>query len=136
MSLCVIYHVNFLLIFLFADLYIFFILLILSCFSIVLEAEEAVEKQVKDVQQLLDEMMVKTMKEVEEQPNEADSDLSGTEKIEEVICKEEKEPKEEVKLVDEKPDNERIKEKPPKVKPSDSETDTDNIKVMSFFLQL
>lgn len=98
-------------------------------FFLVLKTEEIDQKQVKDVQQMLDEMMIKTMKEVEDQPNEADSDLSGTEKIEEVVCKEEKESKEDVKSAEEKPENENVKEKPPKVKPSDSETDTDNIRV-------
>ncbi|KAJ8947583.1 hypothetical protein NQ318_010095 [Aromia moschata] len=88
-------------------------------------AEQPNERiKVKDVQQMLDEMMVKQMKEVEQQPSEVDSDLSGTEKVEEVVCKEDKM---EVKA-EGKPEAAKIKEKPKKVKPSDSETDTDNVR--------
>lgn len=63
---------------------------------------------------MLDEMMVQTMKETEQQQSEVDSDLSGTEKIEEVVVKEDVDVKEKNEL-------ENIVEK--KLKPSDSETD-------------
>lgn len=52
---------------------------------------EQTNPEKKDVQQMLDEMMVQTMKETEQQQNELDSDLSGTEKIEEVVVKEDSE---------------------------------------------
>lgn len=45
--------------------------------------------EVEDVQKVLDEMMMQTMKETEENGNEMDSDVSGTEKVEEVTLKEE-----------------------------------------------
>ncbi|XP_056640755.1 calcineurin-binding protein cabin-1-like isoform X2 [Diorhabda sublineata] len=45
--------------------------------------------EVTDVQKVLDEMMLQTMKETEENGNEMDSDVSGTEKVEEVTLKEE-----------------------------------------------
>lgn len=71
---------------------------------------------------MLDEMMIQTMKETEQQQNEMDSDLSGTEKVEEVIIKDDS---------DIKNENDIEKSNDKKSKPSDSETDTDNKKVSS-----
>lgn len=83
--------------------------------------EEKIDSVKKDVQQMLDEMMVETMKETEQQ-NEIDSDLSGTEKVEEVVIKDDSETKD-------KKDSENIVRN--KRKPSDIETDTE-IKKVSF----
>lgn len=96
------------------------------------EPKDKHESTKKDVQQLLDEMMIQTMKETEQQ-NEVDSDLSGTEKVEEVILKEDndvndtkdrdfKDDKNELKTIEDK-----------KIKPTDSETDTENKKVSNYF---
>lgn len=74
----------------------------------------------KDVQQMLDEMMIQTMKETERQQTELDSDLSGTEKIEEVVVKDDGD-------VKNKSDSDIVIEKTGK--PCDSETDNDNKKV-------
>ncbi|KAJ8969408.1 hypothetical protein NQ317_010316 [Molorchus minor] len=76
----------------------------------------------KDVQQMLDEMMVQTMKAVEEQPEEIDSDLSGTEKVEEVVCKEEKQ---EEKVETKNKEKSEIQKKKSQEKHSESATDTD-----------
>lgn len=72
----------------------------------------------RDVQQMLDEMMVQTMKETEQQQSEMDSDLSGTEKIEEVVLKE-----------DEVKDKNDAHVSPDKKSKLDSETDAENKKV-------
>ncbi|XP_050504043.1 calcineurin-binding protein cabin-1 isoform X3 [Diabrotica virgifera virgifera] len=89
---------------------------------------------VKDVQQMLDEMMRETMKETEECGNEVDSDMSGTEKIEEVVVKDDQEsmePKVETKveIVENKEEPSEKKgnseAKPKREKRSDTETDND-----------
>lgn len=87
----------------------------------------------KDVQKVLDEMMVQTMKETEQQHTEGDSDVSFTEKVEEVIIKE---PKEDKENKEEKVNagKEKVEEISKKVKPNDSETDTDNIRVRFFII--
>lgn len=81
---------------------------------------------------MLDEMMVQTMKETEQQQNEMDSDLSGTEKIEEVVIKDDSDIKDKNDMdiqdidIKDKIDTESTTEK--KVK-CDSEIETDTKKV-------
>ncbi|XP_072399616.1 uncharacterized protein [Diabrotica undecimpunctata] len=90
---------------------------------------------VKDVQQMLDEMMRQTMKETEEGGNEVDSDMSGTEKIEEVVLKDDQESMEtkvetKVEIIVENKEETSEKKvnseaKPKREKRSDTETDND-----------
>lgn len=98
------------------------------------ENEEKSDPIKRDVQQMLDEMMVQTMKETEQQQNEMDSDLSGTEKIEEVVIKDDSDIKDKNDMdiqdidIKDKIDTESTTEK--KVK-CDSEIETDTKKVSS-----
>nr|XP_023024842.1 calcineurin-binding protein cabin-1-like isoform X2 [Leptinotarsa decemlineata] len=90
--------------------------------------ETLIVDEIKDMQQMFDEMMEKTMKETEEERNGMDSDMSGADRVEEVVVSKDEKEAEETKVVSkmEVDAKEENVGKPKKIKPSDSETDGDN----------